>query len=110
MPPPADQRGQQKERTFRAEQRTERSSKIDHREDEPTIGEQCSRTQLANASTWESPSRNEKDELLRKEVIQPHLPVRLPCYDFTPIADPTFDSSLSCELGHWLRVLPTFVV
>ena len=33
-------------------------------------------------------------ELLRKEVIQPHLPVRLPCYDFTPIAGPTFDSSL----------------
>lgn len=32
--------------------------------------------------------------LLRKEVIQPHLPVRLPCYDFVPIADPTFDSSL----------------
>ena len=30
----------------------------------------------------------------RKEVIQPHLPVRLPCYDFTPIADPTFDGSL----------------
>jgi hypothetical protein len=32
--------------------------------------------------------------LLRKEVIQPHLPVRLPCYDFTPITDPTFDGSL----------------
>ena len=48
--------------------------------------------------------------LLRKEVIQPHLPVRLPCYDFTPIADPTFDSSLPYGLGHWLRVLPTFVV
>ena len=32
--------------------------------------------------------------LLRKEVIQPQLPVRLPCYDFTPIANPTFDSSL----------------
>jgi hypothetical protein len=47
--------------------------------------------------------------LLRKEVIQPHLPVRLPCYDFVPIADPTFDSSLPCGLGHWLRVLPTFV-
>ena len=31
--------------------------------------------------------------LLRKEVIQPHLPVRLPCYDFTPITDPTFDGS-----------------
>jgi hypothetical protein len=48
--------------------------------------------------------------LLRKEVIQPHLPVRLPCYDFTPIADPTFDGSLPCGLGHRLRVLPTFVV
>jgi hypothetical protein len=31
--------------------------------------------------------------LLRKEVIQPHLPVRLPCYDFVPIAGPTFDRS-----------------
>ena len=31
--------------------------------------------------------------LLRKEVIQPHLPVRLPCYNFTPITDPTFDGS-----------------
>ena len=47
--------------------------------------------------------------LLRKEVIQPHLPVRLPCYDFVPIAGPTFDSSFPCGLGHRLRVLPTFV-
>ena len=53
---------------------------------------------------------NGRDVLLRKEVIQPHLPVRLPCYDFTPIADPTFDGSLPNGLGHWLRVLPTFVV
>ena len=30
--------------------------------------------------------------LLRKEVIQPHLPIRLPCYDFTPIINPTFGS------------------
>ena len=27
--------------------------------------------------------------LLRKEVIQPHLPIRLPCYDFTPVIDLT---------------------
>src|SRR3954452_1764424 len=33
--------------------------------------------------------------ILRKEVIQPHLPIRLPCYDFTPIIDPT--------LGGWLQ-------
>lgn len=37
--------------------------------------------------------------LLRKEVIQPHLPVRLPCYDFVPIAGPTFDSSLPQGVG-----------
>ena len=30
----------------------------------------------------------------RKEVIQPHLPIRLPCYDFTPVIDPTFGSAL----------------
>ena len=32
--------------------------------------------------------------LLRKEVIQPHLPVRLPCYDFTPITDSILGSCL----------------
>ena len=37
--------------------------------------------------------RTGRQVLLRKEVIQPHLPVRLPCYDFVPIADPTFDGS-----------------
>src|SRR5581483_8242941 len=41
-----------------------------------------------------------KDSIfLRKEVIQPHLPIRLPCYDFTPIICPT--------LGGWpLTVTP----
>ena len=27
-----------------------------------------------------------------KEVIQPHLPVRLPCYDFTPLTSHTLES------------------
>ena len=27
--------------------------------------------------------------VLRKEVIQPQVPLRLPCYDFTPVAKPT---------------------
>ena len=31
---------------------------------------------------------------LRKEVIQPHLPIRLPCYDFTPVTGSTFDGSI----------------
>ena len=30
--------------------------------------------------------------LLRKEVIQPQVLLRLPCYDFTPVTSPTFDS------------------
>ncbi len=30
----------------------------------------------------------------RKEVIQPHLPIRLPCYDFTPVTNPTVVSAL----------------
>ena len=32
--------------------------------------------------------------LHRKEVIQPHLPIRLPCYDFTPVIGLTLDGSL----------------
>ena len=32
--------------------------------------------------------------LLRKEVIQPLVLERLPCYDFTPIIEPTFDGVL----------------
>ena len=32
--------------------------------------------------------------LLRKEVIQPQVPLRLPCYDFTPIASHTFSACL----------------
>src|SRR5215210_258599 len=46
----------------------------------------------------------------RKEVIQPQLPLRLPCYDFTPVTDPTFDGFLPCGLEHRLRVLPASVM
>ena len=47
--------------------------------------------------------RRALDHILRKEVIQPHLPVRLPCYDLVPITGLTF--------GHrsGLRALPAFV-
>ena len=47
---------------------------------------------------------------LRKEVIQPHLPIRLPCYDFTPVIGLTFDGSLLFRLGYRLRALPTPMV
>ena len=61
-------------------------------------------------SNESSAYRSNGSGIPRKEVIQPQLPLRLPCYDFTPIIDPTFDGSLPCGLGHRLRVLPTFVV
>ncbi len=49
--------------------------------------------------------------LLRKEVIQPQLPLRLPCYDFVPIIGPTLDDCLhdKSRLAHRLQVLPTFM-
>ena len=61
------------------------------------------------SSTNTAPIRAEPG-LPRKEVIQPQLPLRLPCYDFTPIINPTFDGCLPEGLAHRLRVLPTFVV
>ncbi len=36
--------------------------------------------------------------LLRKEVIQPQVPLRLPCYDFTPITSHTVGAYLPCGL------------
>ena len=46
--------------------------------------------------------------LLIKEVIQPQVPLRLPCYDFIPVTEHTFGASLpaEAELGQRLRVHP----
>ena len=50
-------------------------------------------------------------QIPRKEVIQPHLPVRLPCYDFTPVTWPTFDSCLPTRgLAHRLQVFHASMV
>ena len=48
----------------------------------------------------------EPEGLPRKEVIQPQLPLRLPCYDFTLIADLT----LVVPQAGLLRALPTFLM
>jgi hypothetical protein len=47
---------------------------------------------------------------LRKEVIQPQVLLRLPCYDFTPIMNYTLDGYLPCGSAHRLLVQPTFVM
>src|SRR3954452_21336781 len=58
-----------------------------------------SRPARGSGPTTGSNPRHGRPVLLRKEVIQPHLPVRLPCYDFVPIADPAFDGSLPQGVG-----------
>ncbi len=53
----------------------------------------CSPRTPLSVSTWEWILLHPEGSVFpRKEVIQPHLPVRLPCYDFTPITDPTLDA------------------
>ena len=53
--------------------------------------EQCKRSEKADLEVCQSfPSTC----LLRKEVIQPLVLERLPCYDFTPVINPTFDRAL----------------
>ena len=47
---------------------------------------------------------------LRKEVIQPQVPLRLPCYDFTPIINHTLGAFPPCGLARRLLVQSTFVV
>jgi hypothetical protein len=47
---------------------------------------------------------------LRKEVIQPQVLLRLPCYDFTPIMSHTLERCLPGGLACALLVQPTFVM
>src|SRR3990172_3729880 len=60
-------------------------------------GPPCRR--VSSQSLTEKLEARRPRSLLRKEVIQPHVPVRLPCYDFIPIADPTFGSSSPQGVG-----------
>ena len=48
--------------------------------------------------------------LLRKEVIQPQVPLRLPCYDFIPITSLTLGRRLHCWLANALRAKPAFMM
>ena len=69
----------------------------------PALSERCS-NQLSYCPLYEKQGNGKKTGRggsgctpagclsLRKEVIQPHLPVRLPCYDFTPLTKRAFDS------------------
>ena len=56
------------------------------------------------------PERAMRPALLRKEVIHPHVPVGIPCYDLTPITGPALGASLPCGLGRRLQALPALMV
>ena len=66
--------------SYRPKTRSSRSW-IGRRRDAPT----------AVRVVWLRSTKNGKplQIILRKEVIQPQVPLRLPCYDFTPVADLT---------------------
>jgi hypothetical protein len=82
----------------------------------PVIGMPSMRLLMKQAKGGEgtctiAPVKDRRRSLsLRKEVIQPHLPVRLPCYDFTPLTRHTFGTAPLCRSGKRLRVPPTRVV
>jgi hypothetical protein len=50
------------------------------------------------------------DILFRKEVIQPQVPLRLPCYDFTPVTDCSLEPCPPCGLARALLEKPTPMV
>jgi hypothetical protein len=54
----------------------------------------CTRRTKPRNGDLESVRAFESSHILRKEVIQPQVPLRLPCYDFTPVADLTVDGCL----------------
>src|SRR5262245_17192185 len=56
----------------------------------------CGTSEPSIGGVRESERSPNPSKLLRKEVIQPQVPLRLPCYDFTPITDHTFGA---CSLA-----------
>ena len=49
---------------------------------------------MLRSTTADKCGRKNLSAFSRKEVIQPHLPIRLPCYDFTPVTNPAVVSAL----------------
>src|SRR5271170_14329 len=97
-----------------------RSNQLSYKPDEASCGTQgwalrtrrkgretrtAADSRLSNHEVWDL--RDPKTSILRKEVIQPQVPLRLPCYDFGPVADPTVAGCLPCGLAHRLKVEPT---
>ncbi len=63
------------------------------------FGESFSQIQLSGHPALFSQHYSHILRILRKEVIQPQVPLRLPCYDLVPIVELTFGACPSCELA-----------
>ena len=59
----------------------------------------------ATSETLSATPKGRLLEISRKEVIQPQVPLRLPCYDFAPVTALAFGRLLPCGLLHGLRAL-----
>ena len=64
---------------------------------------------FGNGEALSQSSRDAFVTILRKEVIQPQVPLRLPCYDFVPITSLTLGRRLHCWLANALRAKPAFM-
>ena len=60
----------------------------------------------ATSETLSATPKGRLLEISRKEVIQPQVPLRLPCYDFAPVTELTFGGCRPCGLAHRLQVPP----
>ena len=64
---------------------------------------------MCEAGDYESDFRRRRERGLLacsvKEVIQPQVPLRLPCYDFAPVTALAFGRLAPCGLRHGLRAL-----
>ena len=66
---------------------------------DPRRASRSLKTGLYAMKTWVLTPRFVPKHVLRKEVIQPQVPLRLPCYDFTPVTNHSLGACLPCGLA-----------
>ena len=71
---------------------------------QPVAEDQVARKESIDGFVVHRPREGNRDDskLHRKEVIQPQVPLRLPCYDFTPVTSHFLGGCPPCGLAHRL--------
>src|SRR5262245_41011791 len=65
-----------------------RNARVDKVETHLKPSKRTPLVRILPSTTTDKSGRENLSASSRKEVIQPHLPIRLPCYDFTPVTNP----------------------